>query len=500
MYFGPLIAALLMAIASGCDKAPQQAVSAPAEPSTESALQIQWFNGNAEQAFAAAREQQKPLFLYWGAEWCPPCHELKATVFQEPDFIRTSRQFITVYLDGDTQGAQQQAEKYNVMGYPTLVVFSSEGKEITRIPNGLDLASYTLVLAAVVNKLQPVGELLAKAEDQQTLSTAECQTLALHSWAQDVNKRSAGELVAGLQAAEQQCPADAISDRAALFLRRLIQTQGNELAMSPEQLSAAKQTLLAYFKEPKQLQSSFYLLLDAGEPLVDLFSEKETSNSEVLAGFDALYYSMATDSDRSLFDRIQSSRALFGLRERFAETEELKGPILSLSAQAQRMDRADPRFHATINAAGNLLREASLLKEARQLLTVESEKSKYAYYFMSELAHIEQLLGNKEEALSKLQQAFQQSRGPSTRFQWGVNYLKGLLEFDADNLSLIDRQFNAVFAELGQSEALYQRSRVRLVSLSEALETWSHENSNRLALSKTLVGLTTRYEVTPANE
>jgi len=500
VYFGPLIAALLIAIVGGCGEVAQPANDVPASTAPEAAPQISWFDGNADQAFAAARAQQKPLFLYWGAAWCPPCHELKATVFQEPDFIRTSQQFIAVYLDGDTQGAQQQAEKYDVMGYPTLVVFGADGNEIARIPNGLDLAAYSLVLAAVVDKLQPVEQLLTQAENLQALSTAECQALAIHSWSQDVNERSADQLVAGLQAAEQQCPADASSERAALFLRRLIQTQSKELTISPEQQRAAKQTLLAYFKEPEQLQSSFYLLLESGEPLVTLFSNKTAVDNEVLAGFDTLYSSMSADRAQSLFRRIQSSRALFGLRKRFADTEELNQAIVTLAGQAQSMERGDPTFHATINAAGNLLREAGLLEEARQLLTTESEKSKYAYYFMSELAHIEKLLGNGDRALAHLEQAFKQSRGPSTRFQWGVNYLKGLLELDGNNLSLIEQQFETVFAELGQPKDLYQRSRVRLSALREAVESWAEASPDRGALGQALVGLIAQYKVTPANE
>ena len=42
----------------------------------------------------------KPVFLYWGAEWCPPCHDLKAHVFSRSDFQQKLRQFVPVYLDG----------------------------------------------------------------------------------------------------------------------------------------------------------------------------------------------------------------------------------------------------------------------------------------------------------------------------------------------------------------------------------------------------------------
>ena len=32
---------------------------------------IDWYAGDVDAAFAAAKAADKPLFLYWGAEWCP---------------------------------------------------------------------------------------------------------------------------------------------------------------------------------------------------------------------------------------------------------------------------------------------------------------------------------------------------------------------------------------------------------------------------------------------
>jgi protein disulfide-isomerase len=77
---------------------------------------IAWYGGSVESAFATARTQNKPVFLYWGAKWCPPCHELKATVFSRPDFIEKLTLFIPVYLDGDDPGAQKWGDKFGVSG------------------------------------------------------------------------------------------------------------------------------------------------------------------------------------------------------------------------------------------------------------------------------------------------------------------------------------------------------------------------------------------------
>ena len=64
-----------------------------------SANEVQWFSGDVGQAFLQAKKEGKPIFLYWGAVWCPPCQEIKQTVFKSRRFISLSESFIPIYLD-----------------------------------------------------------------------------------------------------------------------------------------------------------------------------------------------------------------------------------------------------------------------------------------------------------------------------------------------------------------------------------------------------------------
>src|SRR3982751_1884628 len=52
---------------------------------------IAWFDGDVDAAFASAKAANKPVLLYWGAQWCPPCKQLKSAVFSRPDFIEKSK-------------------------------------------------------------------------------------------------------------------------------------------------------------------------------------------------------------------------------------------------------------------------------------------------------------------------------------------------------------------------------------------------------------------------
>ncbi len=84
------------------------------------------------------KPKSKPLFLYWGAVWCPPCNEVKATIFTRQDFIERARNFVPVYIDGDAKGAQKLGARFNVSGYPTMVLFTPDGREITRLPGEVE--------------------------------------------------------------------------------------------------------------------------------------------------------------------------------------------------------------------------------------------------------------------------------------------------------------------------------------------------------------------------
>lgn len=93
-----------------------------------------------EQAFVKAKAEKKSVLVeFTGSDWCPPCIAMRKNVFSKQEFVdAASKNFILVELDfpnGDEALKKKNepfAKKYNIEGFPTVILFDSEGKEFTR--------------------------------------------------------------------------------------------------------------------------------------------------------------------------------------------------------------------------------------------------------------------------------------------------------------------------------------------------------------------------------
>ncbi len=489
------VTALLLA---GCDRRKDEP---PPPPAPQSASQtadvahaaagashlppgIEWFGGDVDAAFAAAKAANKPVFLYWGAEWCPPCAQIKTTIFSKREFQERSRLFVPVYLDGDTPSAQKDGERFGVVGYPTMILFKPDGTEITRLPGGVDVARYARILDVALADARPVSEILAAARSGGTVTANDWRLLAYYSWGTDNGHvLPTDQELATFRALARRCPAELPAECARFFFDYLAAAaaaaESGKPALDGLERADARGKLLALLSSPAVQAANVDNLLYGARDAIGVLSSDGTPERTQLtrAWRDALSQLGSAAQPLSASEELLRVRARVLLARLDAPDAPLSPALLDEARQAvAHVDAVTPAGYprqAAINAAANLYWEAGLEAEANTLLTAELEKSSSPYYFMLDLADLARKAGRKQEAVDWLARAYAGAKGPATRFQWGYNYLVGMLEMTPEDVQGIERAGLSVLGELdGSPDAFYQRTRMRLEQLDTKLLEW----------------------------
>ena len=447
---------------------------------------IAWFQGGVDQAFAAAKTSGKPLFLYWGAEWCPPCGQIKATIFSRREFQERSRLFIPVYLDGDTPSAQKYGEEFGIVGYPTMILFRPDGAEITRLPGGVDIARYARILDVALTGARPIAEILAAASTGAQTSANDWRLLAYYSWPTD-NGRLLPEAqrVETFRRLAARCPAELQADCSRLtfeYLASVAQaSKDGKAAIDGLERADARRRLLALISLPSVQQANVDSLLFGSKDLVGVLSDANSAERRQLtaAWNSALDQLGALQGAGALSakEQINLVRARVLLANLDAPDAPLPQALLDQARKVVADIAAKPTDEYThlagVNAAVGLCWAAGLDREGNELLTAELGKSKTPFYFMLDLADLAEKAGHKQEAVQWLARAYHSARGPATRFQWGYDYLVGLLEMTPGDAKGIESAGLDVLGELDSvPDAFYQRTRLRLEQLSSRLVDW----------------------------
>ena len=101
-----------------------------------------WMTDLPKAQAKAKAEKKMVLMDFNGSDWCPPCKALRKNVLSTPEFTEYAKKNL-VLVDVDfprhTEQTEEQkkanealSKKFDIDGFPTIVVLSSEGKELKK--------------------------------------------------------------------------------------------------------------------------------------------------------------------------------------------------------------------------------------------------------------------------------------------------------------------------------------------------------------------------------
>ena len=489
----PLLLSLALLAPLGALMSPQ---AAQAVANATSASAVAWqeagTDADIEKAFAQARAEKKPLLLYWGAKWCPPCNQLKATLFNRQDFIEQSRAFVAVHIDGDAPGAQKLGSRFKVRGYPTMIMFNTEGAELTRLPGEIDAPQVVKVMQMGLAGGRPVKAVLADARAGKKLGANEWRLLAFYSWETDEQQLVPPQEVPGLLvqlAVASKGVDEEVTTR--LYLKALSASDEGK-GVKPD--AALVQRVSAVLADPAQSRALMDVLTNGAPDMVLVLApEAGAARTKLTAEFDGALKRLENDATLSRADRLTALDSRVQLARLDQPKTEMQPKLPAALVQdvrdtAARLDREITDGYerqACIASASATLGQAGLWKESDALLKTNLAKSHSPYYLMNYLGANARKQGRKDEALHWYEEAFNTSEGPATRLQWGSSYVAALVTLAPQDSARIEKAASQLFKEAASDKsAFYERSARSLLKVGSDLQKWNADGKNAAVVGR----------------
>lgn len=105
-----------------------------------------------KEALAAAKSENKKVFLDFYTDWCGPCKMMLRDVFPQKsvgEFM--NKNFVPVKVNAEKDEGVELAKKYEVKAYPTFVVIDSDEKEAGRVVGSSSAETF-------INKLEQITD------------------------------------------------------------------------------------------------------------------------------------------------------------------------------------------------------------------------------------------------------------------------------------------------------------------------------------------------------
>ena len=464
---------------------------------------VAWFAGDVPDAFAEAARQRKPVFVYFGAVWCPPCLELKATIFKRQDFLDHLKLFVPVYIDGDAPDAQRWMSEFHALAYPTALILRSDRSEIDRVSGGMNLDRYAQVLDTGLKAVRPLSQIIAALDSGKArLSLDDCRVMAFNSWQldpswDDTDPKShwLDTMADVLERASERCPQDATLERARLqMVGAYAAATANAAAIKGGK--PVKATLRRQVEWVQSIVIDPGLADGMGDILLDMPAELLSAVDKVDAAhakeFREAYFQAMTRLEADtrysgavrLYATSQKVVVSKGEGEHPAVPAEVAADAHRRVNQAMQHTPSGPEHASIVNSVEAVLDALGDKDGLSALLRDEIKTSSTPYYYMGDLAELEEGRGHKDEAIDWFARAYRESQGGATRLQWGGHYVNALIRLRPDDDAAIRSAAIQLIGEAREADGLYARSRRSLSSVADKLHTWNSGDQHQAAVAE----------------
>ena len=122
------------------------------------AKELRWGNDLNAARKTAEKEKKKYVFLFFTApDWCGPCRRLESETIPSAGFAKIAQKAVLVKMDFSdrskiTPEMNQVARKFNLQGFPTLIVLTAAGKEKGRITGYSPARKYLAALEKLTSE------------------------------------------------------------------------------------------------------------------------------------------------------------------------------------------------------------------------------------------------------------------------------------------------------------------------------------------------------------
>ncbi|USN48227.1 MAG: thioredoxin family protein [Pseudobdellovibrionaceae bacterium] len=469
--FGVILSAL-----TACKS--QKELSGSATPA-----EIHWNKQGMDAALKLSLELNKPLFVYWGADWCPPCNEVKSTLFREKQFIEATRDYLAVYLDGDTEDAQKWGEKLKAYGYPTLMLLTPQGREILRLSPYNSSEDIVATMNFAKNQWDPVGQVLDELLISDSIDKGRLKSLVNYSWSQDKDiKENPKPFLDKLFKLESKLDsANYAAEKATLFLTALDLKLGSkkegELLPDPERQTYRKRVEILLADKNTLGANMVFFAYSGDEYLQFLTTADDDRDRKAWMNFYAEQLRVFRNSKGVSRNNYYSSfypLAGFSKKQGYIVDEADRRALQSSLNSDLRVVKDTHERVTLVNHAGYLLNAFGNPEEAKEILKSEIKAGLKPYYFMSSLGYIAKEEGQNKEALKWFEESYKEAKGPATRLQWYSNYVTNLMAIEPDSKDLIKKHVATLLGDYtGMVDSFWGRNYRVLESLRKKVSEWS---------------------------